>query len=192
MGFDAVVHSATKYLNGHSDVAAGVIAGSTELVSAAGAVLGLLGGSLDPHACFLLERGLKTLALRMRQHNDSAGRLAAFLAAHPAVVSVNYPGLPGSPGHAVAARLFDGFGGMLAFVPRRPALTVIGRLKLATHAPSLGGLETLVVLPAASSHATLSPTQRAAAGISDSLIRVSVGAEDPADILADFEAALAG
>ena len=190
VGFDIVVHSATKYLNGHSDVGAGAIAGSAAHVAAARGVLGHLGGSLNPHGCFLLERGLKTLALRMRQHTENATRLAAFLASHPAVAAVSYPGLPGSPGHAVAARLFSGCGGMLSFVPCGDALALIGRLRLATHAPSLGGLETLVVRPATSSHAGMSPAQRSEAGISDDLIRVSVGIEDPDDIVADFEAAL--
>ena len=193
-GFDLVLHSATKYLNGHSDLAAGVIAGSAALLEPVHGALAHLGGCLDPHACTMLERGLKTLTLRMRQHNANAAALAAVLAAHPAVEAVLYPGLPSSPGHAVAAALFDGFGGMLALTLAEGVdpITFLDRLELAAHAPSLGGVETLVVRPAASSHLGMTPEERAAAGISDGLIRVSVGIEDAADITADFSQALSG
>ncbi|MEL6343984.1 MAG: aminotransferase class I/II-fold pyridoxal phosphate-dependent enzyme [Myxococcota bacterium] len=190
IGFDVEVHSATKYLNGHSDVAAGVIAGSRQRIAAARSHLNHFGASLDPHACFLLERGLKTLGLRMRQHNENAAALAEMLHHHPNVREVFYPGLPSTPGHPVARRRFDGFSGMLAFLPTQPAEDVIGKLSMATHAPSLGGLETLVVQPAKSSHLGLTPAQRVAAGIADDLIRVSVGCEDSDDILNDFLAAL--
>ncbi|MDG1484098.1 MAG: PLP-dependent transferase [Myxococcota bacterium] len=193
IGFDLIVHSATKYLNGHSDIVAGVIAGAPERVEAARHLLNHLGGSLDPNSCFLLERGLKTLGLRVRQHNASAMALARALAAHPAIASVHYPGLPGSPGHEIAAELFSGFGGMIAFTLKDPALgdRLIERLTLPVHAPSLGGVESLIVRPATSTHLGMTPQERAAAGISDGLIRVSVGLEDTGDLLADFAQALA-
>ena len=192
LGFDLVVHSATKYLNGHSDIVAGVVAGSPERVDAARQLLNHLGGSLDPNSCFLLERGLKTLGLRVRQHNRSAMALARLLHAHPAVAQVHYPGLEHSPGHAVAAELFSGFGGMISFTLHDAAMAdaLISRLTLPVHAPSLGGVESLIVRPARSTHLGMTAAERAAAGISDTLIRVSVGLEDVDDLLADFSHAL--
>ncbi len=192
LGFDLVVHSATKYLNGHGDVIAGVVAGPEALVRRVLHAQNHLGGSLDAHACFLLERGLKTLALRVARQNDSALAVATALSVHAAIARVRYPGLPDHPGHAIAARLFTGFGGMLAFETRddRVAVRFLERVRLATNAPSLGGVETLVVSPAKSSHAGLSSEARAAAGIRDGLIRVSIGLEDPGEILEDFTAAL--
>jgi len=192
-GFDVVIHSATKYLNGHSDIIAGVIASTQTHLDPIHSVLNHLGGCLDPHACFLLERGLKTLGIRVRKQNDNALTLAKMLATHPAVDSVMYPGLTSSTGHTVARKLFDGYGGMLAFTPADPTrcLDIIEALRLPVHAPSLGGVESLVVRPAFSSHLGMSPQDRAAAGISDALIRVSVGIEDIDDLRADFDQALA-
>jgi len=191
MGFDMVVHSATKYLNGHSDIAAGVIAGDAEGLAAARAHLNHFGASLDPHSCFLLERGLKTLALRVRQQNENAMALAEMLVAHPSVARVFYPGLSDSMGHKIAQAHFDGFGGMLAFemVEAGAAERWVRAVELAVHAPSLGGLETLVVRPAKSSHLGMTPEERAAAGISDELIRISVGVEGIEDLKADFQRA---
>ena len=193
LGFDLVVHSATKYLNGHSDIVAGVVAGSQERVEGARQLLNHLGGSLDPNSCFLLERGLKTLGLRVRQHNHSAMALAQLLDTHPAIAQVHYPGLPHSSGHAVAAELFSGFGGMVAFTLRDTTLAdaLIARLTLPVHAPSLGGVESLIVRPARSTHLGMTAAERAAAGISDTLIRLSVGLEDVDDLCADFLQALA-
>jgi cystathionine gamma-synthase/cystathionine gamma-lyase/cystathionine beta-lyase len=192
-GFDLVVHSATKYLNGHSDLVAGVVAGSRERMEA---VLGLshhLGGSLDPHACFLLDRGLKTLELRLARQTQTALRLALFLREHPAVARVRYPGLPGDPGHERARAFYDHFGAMITFDTRtdEDAARFLARVRLPLHAASLGGVESLVVQPSRSSHLGMAPDQRAALGISDRMIRVSVGIEDPDDLIEDFARALA-
>jgi cystathionine beta-lyase/cystathionine gamma-synthase len=193
LGIDAVVHSATKYLNGHSDVNAGVVISSTPVIRRLTASALCHGGMLDAHACYQLERGLKTLALRVRQHNENAGRLAQWLQAHPSVAHVNYPGLTGHPDHAIAARQMRGFGGMLSFELHDPARGdgVLGRLRVATPALSLGGVETLVCIPSRTSHRTLSTEERRRAGISDGLIRVSVGIEDVEDLIEDFGQALA-
>ncbi len=192
IGFDLVVHSATKYLNGHSDIVAGCVIGSSTKVDAVRRVLVHLGGSADPHACFLMERGLKTLVLRMERHNANAQRLATFLASQRDVRRVNYPGLPGDPSHSRALALFSGCGGMLSFTVDGPerAERVIERLRIPVHAASLGGPETLVVRPAASSHLGQTDDERARAGITDDLIRVSVGIEDADELLEDFAQAL--
>lgn len=191
-GFDVVLHSATKYLNGHSDVAAGAVAGRSEPIQRIVDLLGHLGGHLDPHACGLLERGLKTLGLRVRRQNESASYIAKALADHPAVTRVLYPGLPDHPGHTRAAATFEGFGGMLSFETRDEATAArfLQRVRLAVHAASLGGVETLVVQPGRSSHLGMPQAEREALGISDRLIRLSVGIEDPADILDDLTQAL--
>jgi len=193
-GFDLIVHSASKYLNGHSDIVAGVIAGRGELVDRAKHLLDHLGGTLDPHACFLLGRGMRTLALRVRHQAASALEVAKFFAGHPAVARVHYPGLPSHPDHARAQALLDGgCGGMLGFELAGGAAAadaLFSRLAIAVNAPSLGGPETLVTRPAASSHAGLTPDERRRQGISDALIRVSIGLESPADLIEDFAAAL--
>ena len=193
LGFDLVVHSATKYLNGHSDLVAGAVIGSMTAVDRVRHVLLHLGGSLDPNTCFLLERGLKTLALRVQRQNETAARLARFLEQQPAVRHVNYPGLVSNPGHRYAARLFSGFGGMLSIYLQdaRLAERFLERLTLPIHAASLGGVESLVVRPARSSHLGLEPAERERLGITDDLIRVSVGIEDAEELIADFEQALA-
>ncbi|MHB2015645.1 MAG: trans-sulfuration enzyme family protein [Candidatus Xenobia bacterium] len=190
-GFDLSVHSGTKYLNGHSDIVCGAVIGRRDLVDRVRHTLGHLGGSLDPHACWLLHRGIKTLALRVRQQQASALSLARYLAQAPGVRRVNYPGLPDHPRHELAARLFqEGFGGMLSFEIDGDADRFIHALKLAVCAPSLGGVETLVTRPATTSHSGMSPADRARAGISDMLIRVSVGIEAAEDLMADFKQAL--
>jgi len=194
-GFDLAVHSATKYLNGHSDLIAGAVMGSTDRVRDAKRTLDHLGGSLDPHACFLLQRGLKTLGVRFRQQCASALQLSAFLEGHRAVLRVNHPGLQSHPHHARARELFAHFGAMLSFEPKggvEAAERMFSRLSLALHAPSLGGPESLVTRPAASSHAGLTPEDRARIGISDGLVRLSVGLEAPEDLMEDFDRALAG
>jgi cystathionine beta-lyase/cystathionine gamma-synthase len=195
MGFDLSIHSGTKYLNGHDDIAAGCVVGRGEEVERIRHRLNHFGGSLDPHACFLLNRGLMTLALRVRQQNSTALRLARFLAGHPAVERVIYPGLATHPQHSRAKELFQGYGGVLGFEVRggeKETGTVLGRLRIACVAPSLGGVHTLVMRPARVSHAGLTPEERARLGISDRLIRVSVGIESADDLRADFEQALAG
>ncbi|GAA4611796.1 PLP-dependent transferase [Saccharopolyspora hordei] len=193
-GFDLVLHSATKYLNGHSDIVAGVIAGRAELVERARTTANHFGGSLDPHAGFLLARGLKTLALRVRAQNANAQALAEFLAAHPGVVEVNYPGLASHPDHAHAAELFTGFGGMLSIRlagGEAAARALIDAVRLPFSAPSLGGVESLITRPAATSHAGMSRADREALGITDDLVRISVGVENPEDLVEDFAQALA-
>jgi cystathionine gamma-synthase/cystathionine gamma-lyase/cystathionine beta-lyase len=190
-GFDLVLHSATKYLAGHSDLVAGAVAGSAALLERIQHQQNHLGGSLDPEAVFLLERGLKTLHLRVPWQAASARRLATALAAHPAIGRVRYPGLPSDPNHT-RAREFSGYGGMFAFETRTPeaAEKVLERLTLPVHAASLGGVETLVVRPSRSSHLGMPVAEREALGITDALIRVSVGVEDPDDLLEDFLSAL--
>lgn len=193
IGFDVVVHSCTKYLNGHSDIVAGGIIGPKDLIERATHRLNHLGASLDPHACFLLHRGLKTLVLRVKQQNENALRLAEVLNKHPKIEAVYYPGLEDHPQHARASRLFGGCGGVLSFEVKGCATDadrVMSRLKLSVIAPSLGGVETLITRPVQTSHAGLSMEQRKAAGISDKLIRVAVGIEDSDDLCADFEQAL--
>lgn len=192
-GFDLIVHSASKYLNGHSDVVAGVVAGRASLVDAIKYKLAHFGGALDPHACFLLHRGLKTLSLRVRYQNDNALALARFLAAHPRVSRVHYPGLETHPDHARARQWLAGCGGLFAFdlvdgVAGADAL--YARLTIPIIAPSLGGPETLLSRPALTSHASLAPDQRLAQGITDGMIRISVGLETTEDLIEDFTAAL--
>ena len=192
-GFDLAFHSATKYLNGHSDLVAGCVVGRRELVERVRKTLNHFGGSLDPHAGFLLARGLKTLALRVRAQNVNASGLARFLAGHPKVLAVNYPGLETHPDHAQAREHLTGFGGMLSFRPAGGVPSVerlLAALRLAFVAPSLGGIETLVTRPAQTSHAGLSAAERERVGITDDLIRVSCGIEATEDLVQDFAAAL--
>ena len=193
-GFDLVFHSATKYLGGHSDLVAGCVLGEADRIGAVRRTLNHYGGSLDPHAGFLLARGLKTLALRVRAQNENAMALAAFLTGHPAVAEVNYPGLESHPDHGYAAGLLNGFGGMLSLRLRGGADAAAGLLdavRLPYAAPSLGGVETLITRPAVTSHAGMSAADRERLGITDDLIRVSCGIEGTGDLVADFDQALA-
>jgi cystathionine beta-lyase/cystathionine gamma-synthase len=192
-GFDLSLHSCTKYLNGHSDIVAGAIIGRGDLIEKITHKLNHLGGSLDPHACFLLHRGMKTLAVRMKYQNESALRIAQFLEKHPTVEKVNYPGLESHPAHERAKELFDGFSGMLSFEVRggiETAERFMKRTTLPVIAPSLGGIETLLTRPSTTSHSGLSPEERRSLGISDSLIRMSVGIEATEDLIEDFGRAL--
>jgi cystathionine beta-lyase/cystathionine gamma-synthase len=192
-GFDLELVSATKYLNGHTDIVAGAVMGKAELVEKVLYKLNHLGGTLDPHACFLLHRGMKTLALRMAQHNTNAQALAEALEAHPAVTRVHYPGLPSHPQHERAKRLLDGFSGMLSFELEGGLDAVnrlFDRLELPVVAPSLGGVETLITLPSTTSHAGMEPEARRALGITDSLVRVSVGIEGTEELVEDFRRGL--
>jgi cystathionine beta-lyase/cystathionine gamma-synthase len=194
-GFDISIHSGTKYLNGHSDIVAGACIGSVEIIGKIKKKLDHLGGSMDPHAVFLLHRGMKTLALRMRYQNDSAIRIAHFLETHPAVERVNYPGLESHRGHRHAVELFDGFGGVLSFEligDAADADAFIKKTTLPIVAPSLGGVETLITRPTITSHAGMSAEDRKRLGISDKLIRLSVGIEATDDLIADLEQALGG
>ena len=192
-GFDLAIHSATKYLNGHADIVAGAVAGSAALIESIRHKLNLLGGALDAHAAFLLKRGLKTLALRVRFQNDSTLLLARFLAAHPAVRRVNYPGLESHPQHRRARELFAGAGGVLSFELAGTAAhadAFAARLRIPVLAPSLGGVQTLLTRPATTSHAGLAPAQRERLGIRDELLRLSVGIEATEDLIEDFRQAL--
>ncbi len=194
MGFDLSLHSCTKYLNGHSDIVAGAVIGRSELVRKVAHKLNHLGGVLDPHACFLLHRGMKTLAVRVRYQNESALKIARFLEAHPKVRQVNYPGLESSPDHLRACELLDGFGGMLSFEVEggvAAANGFIAHVTLPISAPSLGGVESLITRPATTSHSGMSAEERARAGIAEGLIRFSVGLEATEDLIEDFTRALA-
>lgn len=192
-GFDLSLHSATKYLNGHTDIVAGAVIGKAALVARVKRRLDHLGGCLDPHTAFLLNRGLKTLVLRVERQNASALQLARFLLLHPAVIAVNHPGLPSHPAARRARRLFDGFGGMLSFELRgglKAARRLLSRLVLPIVAPSLGGVETLITLPIMTSHRSLTREERRRLGIADGLVRLSVGVEDAQDLILDFAQAL--
>lgn len=192
-GAHVVVHSCTKYLNGHSDLVAGVAMGARKHIDPIWPRLLAFGGCLDPHACFLLERSLKTLPLRMRAHAEGAQALAEYLQAHPRVREVHYPGLPSHPDHALARRLLRNMGGMVAFSLESDAaaLKLLNSLHLMRQATSLGGVETLVSLPFNTSHAAYTADQRSRLGIAPGCIRLSVGIEDPQDLIADLAQGLA-
>ncbi len=192
-GADLVVHSASKYLNGHSDLIAGAVAGPKSTVDLVWPHLKLLGGCLDPHGCFLLERGIKTLAVRMRAHAEAAQAVAEALEAHPQVTEVLYPGLPSHPDHALAQQLLRNPGGMVSFTVEggdEAALRLCRAVRVAKEATSLGGVETLISLPFNTSHVAMSAEDRLAAGIGPGMVRLSVGIEDPADLIADLGGAL--
>jgi cystathionine beta-lyase/cystathionine gamma-synthase len=189
---DVVIHSATKYLNGHSDVIGGVVAGSEAVIEEVRRLMQVWGQSPDPHATWLVERGVKTLAVRMERHNANGMAFATWASEQPAVSAVHYPGLKDHPDHDIAAEVLNGFGGMVGLrLAGGPAASdaVLRKLKLVAHAPSLGGVETLVSEPRFTSHSSLTPDQRAAQGIPDGFLRISLGIEDVGDIIADFEAA---
>jgi cystathionine beta-lyase/cystathionine gamma-synthase len=192
-GFDLSLHSATKYLNGHSDIVGGAVIGRSGLIEEITHKLNHLGGSMDPHAAFLLHRGMKTLALRVEYQNRSALEIARFLERHSGVEKVNYTGLESHPAHQRARRLFDGFSGMLSFEVKggvAAAERLINRVTLPIVAPSLGGIETLITRPATTSHSGMSKDDRERLGITDSLIRVSIGIEATQDLIEDFDQAL--
>jgi cystathionine gamma-synthase len=194
-GIDLVLHSGTKYLSGHNDLLAGVVAGEAGLIHALRQAQGVLGNVLDPHAAWLLERGLKTLAVRVRQQNQNALELARFLEDHPRVCRVWYPGLDSHPDYEIARQQMSGFGGVVSFEIDGDLETTsrfVDRLQVPIIAPSLGGVESLVEQPALMSYYELSPDERAAIGIGDSLVRYAVGIEDPRDLIEDAGRALAG
>ena len=193
IGFDLSLHSCTKYLNGHSDIVGGAAIGRADLIEKITHKLNHLGGSMDPHAAFLLHRGMKTLALRVNRQNESALKIAQFLETHPAVEKVNYAGLESHPHHLRARDLLEGFGGVLSFELKggvEAAERLIEKTELAIHAPSLGGVETLITRPATTSHSGMSREDRERLGITDSLVRVSVGIEATEDLIEDFDQAL--
>jgi cystathionine beta-lyase/cystathionine gamma-synthase len=192
-GADVIIHSATKYLNGHHDVLGGAVLGTASFIEEVRQKMMVWGQAPDPFACWLLERGLKTLDVRVRRQNENAMRLAQWCAAHPAVEHVLYPGLESHPDHEIAKSSLRGYGGMMAIVLRGGGTAVerfLSRLTLIKHAPSLGGVDSLISEPRFSSHAKLTAEQRAAAGIPDGFLRISVGIEDVADLIADVQRAL--
>jgi cystathionine gamma-synthase len=190
---DLVIHSATKYLAGHNDLLAGSVCGARNLVAPIRNLRGILGCVLDPHAAYLLLRGIKTLALRVERHNASALRIARWLETEPRIRQVFYPGLESHPDHALATRTLRGFGGVVSFRVRGDlgrASRVVDACKLATIAPSLGAVETLIEQPAVMSFFELTTAQREELGIYDDLIRLSVGIEDADDLIADLAQAI--
>jgi methionine-gamma-lyase len=194
MGFDLVVHSATKYLAGHSDVIAGVAVGSHSLIEKIRDMIIYLGGSMDPEAAFLLIRGMKTLELRVRRQCQTALTVARYLEKHAKVARVHYPGLPSHPDHKLAKRQMKGFGAMMAFDLKgglAAARRFCDRTRVFLLAASLGGVESLVVLPIYSSHYRMSAAELRAAGVEPGTVRVSIGLEDPADLIEDLRQALA-
>ncbi len=193
LGYDLVFHSATKYLNGHSDLVAGCVVGSKTMIEKVRHTANHFGGILDPHAGYLLARGIKTLALRVRQQQTNAGALARALAGNSKVAAVNYPGLETHPDHQHAREILSGFGGMLSF-RLKGGLAAVERFiparTIPYHAPSLGGVETLVVRPAVTSHGGIPKAERDAMGITEDLVRVSCGIEATEDMLEDFRQAI--
>lgn len=196
LGADVVVHSATKYINGHGDVIAGFVVGKKEFLEQVRGVgiVHMTGAVMSPFNAFLISRGLKTLSIRMDKHCENAMKLAKYLEAHPAVDKVYYPGLESFEGYEIAKKQMDNFGGMIAIelkADKYTSASAINKLKLCTIAVSLGDAETLVEHPATMTHSTHSAEELATAGISEGLVRISVGLEDIEDIIADFEQAFA-
>ena len=192
-GIDLVVHSATKYLAGHNDVLAGVVCGPSGLISMIRDLRGVLGGVCDPHAAFLVGRGLKTLTLRVERQNATALALAERLEKHPRIERVFYPGLASHPSHAVARAQMRGFGGVVSFIVKgglSGGSRMVDACKLSRIGPSFGGVESLIEQPAVMSYYEMTTQQREAIGIADGLIRLAVGIEDAADLIADIEQAL--
>jgi len=197
LGADIVVHSATKYLAGHSDLTAGFVLAGASTVQKVRELRTEMGAVLDPSAGWLLSRSMKTLALRVAAQNANAMEVSRHLAAHPRVARVNHPGLPDHPGHEIAARQMSGFGGMLSFELKpgkesaaRAAARAVESLRLIRLLPTLGGVESNAMVPAVSSHRSLSPEERARVGVGDGLIRLSLGIEDPRDLIRDLDQAL--
>lgn len=194
LGFDLVLHSATKYLNGHSDLIAGAVAGRKKHLEKVRGTLIKLGGTMDPGACYLLIRGMRTLETRVRRQEANARAVARFLEKHPKVAQVHYPGLKSHPGHKLAQRQMSGFGAMMAVDIKgglRAATRFGNRIRLFLLAASLGGGESLAVLPLYTSHHGLSNKELKAAGVSPGTVRLSIGIEDPDDLIADLKQALA-
>jgi cystathionine beta-lyase/cystathionine gamma-synthase len=194
-GADVVITSATKYLNGHSDVIAGVVAGSTSLVEEVNRLMRLWGQAIDPHAAWLIDRGMRTLAIRMERHNLNGMAVAQWAERHPGIAKVHYPGLPSHPDHAHAKAVLNGFGGMVGLELKggaKAAERLLKRLKLITHAPSLAGVETLVSEPRLTSHKGIGAEGRAKIGIPDGFLRLSCGLEDWDDIVGDLAQGLEG
>lgn len=192
-GADLVVHSATKYLSGHNDVIAGLVSGPSRLVAPIRKAVGVLGGVLDPHAAYLLLRGMKTLGLRMERHNANGLEVARWLERHPKVRRVWYAGLESHPDYAVATRLMRGFGGVVTFEVDADfdgCVRFVDRCEIPYIAPSLGGVEALIEMPVLMSYWDYPKEERESYGITDTLVRLSCGVEDPEDLKADLAQAL--
>ena len=192
-GVDVVIHSATKYLNGHHDILAGVVCGNEPLIDEVRRKMIVWGQAPDPFACWLLERGMKTLDVRVKRQNQNAMQIAEWCTTKPQIARVHYPGLPSHPDHEIAKTLLDGFGGMMAIELKGAgpaAVRFVKELKLFTYAASLGGVDSLVIEPRYSSHEHMSPDERAKIGIPDGFLRMSIGIENAEDLIADIEQAL--
>jgi cystathionine beta-lyase len=190
-GIDVVLHSATKYLGGHSDICAGIALSTQPNIERILKTSMSLGGSLNALMCYLLERSIKTLAIRVEMQNRNAGKIATFLKDHPGITRVYYPGLKEHPGHEIARKQMSGFGGMLSFeLSDMPTDDFQKKLKLIKPAMSLGGVETIVCAPVTTSHRLVTKEQRDEEGIRDNLLRLSAGIEDPEDIIRDIIQAL--
>jgi cystathionine beta-lyase/cystathionine gamma-synthase len=192
-GADVVISSATKYLNGHSDVIAGAVAGTSSFIEETTRLMRLWGQAIDPHAAWLVERGLRTLAVRLQRHNENGMAVARWAEKHPKVVKVHYPGLASHPDHAIAKETLDGFGGMVGLEIKggvRGTERFLRRLRLVAHAPSLAGVESLISEPRLTSHKAMSAAGRAEIGIPDGFVRLSCGIEDEDDLIGDLEQAL--
>ena len=191
-GIDMVVHSGTKYLGGHSDLSSGAVVGPSTLIEQVRQQAKMYGGNLNAISCYLLDRSIKTLDVRVQRQNQNAMAVANFLSEHNAIARVLYPGLPSHPGHDIAANQMHGFGGMLSFELNRdiPVCEFLTSLKLITPAMSLGGVESTVTVPALTSHKEMTPEDRENCGVTESLIRFSIGIEDPTDLVTDLRQAL--
>jgi cystathionine beta-lyase/cystathionine gamma-synthase len=192
-GADVVIHSATKYLNGHHDILCGVVAGTAPYIDEVRNKMIVWGQAPDPFACWLLERGLKTLDVRVRRCNENAMRVAEWCSRRPEIAKVHYAGLPSHVDHAIAKKMLDGFGGLMSIELAGGAAAAdsfVRKLQLITYAASLGGVDTLVIEPRYSSHAHMTSEERATIGIPDGFLRLSIGIEDADDIIADIEQAL--
>ncbi|MGQ9516434.1 MAG: trans-sulfuration enzyme family protein [Anaerolineae bacterium] len=192
-GADLVIHSGTKYLGGHNDLLAGSVAGPADIIHQLKDAQNMLGPTIDPHAAYLLLRGIKTLSLRVLRHNENGQRVAEFLETHPAVRRVFYPGLPSHPDHAIAKRLMAGFGGVVSFEIEgdiERTMRFIDALKIPYVGPSLGGVESIIEQPALMSHFALEKQERERMGIKDELVRYALGIEDADDLIADLQQAL--
>jgi cystathionine beta-lyase/cystathionine gamma-synthase len=192
-GADIVISSATKYLNGHSDVIAGAVAGSASFIDEVTRLMALWGQAIDPHAAWLIARGLRTLEVRMARHNENGMAVATWATSHSGIVRVHYPGLASHPEHDHAKEVLKGFGGMVGLEIKggvRATERMLKKLKVITHAPSLAGVESLISEPRLTSHRRLTDEQRAKQGIPDGFVRLSCGLENAEDIIADLEQAL--
>jgi cystathionine beta-lyase/cystathionine gamma-synthase len=192
-GADVVISSATKYLNGHTDVIAGAVAGTTSLIEEVTRLMRLWGQSIDPHSAWLTDRGMRTLSLRMERHSKNGMAVAAWAEKHPSITRVSYPGLVSHPDHELASRLLDGYGGMMGLEIKggvKGTEKFLKKLRVVTHAPSLAGVESLISEPRLTSHKHFSSEERAKFGVPDGFVRLSCGIEDADDIVADLEQAL--